>query len=235
MAAPVLTSDQARAIARCAKLAVARRLTIVGQGTCRVPGHEGARVWAVSSASRANHAHLVWIEGGRLLCSCEARRMRGYFTCSHAQAVRLRLVEERGGCRPIAVPFPAMGTPQPDPDPEPQPPTPGGTPPGGEPPRCPTCGQLADPDEITQLGECLACLEAAAALEVGAPYLCDCGATATGETAEGFICDACAAERERARRASVRTSVEAARQRATEAAARRRTGTATRRARRADR
>lgn len=72
-----------------AALARAERdgIAVVGQGTRK---SDGARVFAVSSASQPGRWYLVVIEAGRLHCDCPARSY-----CKHRAAVHARLIAER--------------------------------------------------------------------------------------------------------------------------------------------
>ena len=71
-----------------AALARAERdgIRVMGQGTRK---SDGARVFAVSSASQPGRWHLVVIEAGRLHCDCPARSY-----CKHRAVVHARLSAE---------------------------------------------------------------------------------------------------------------------------------------------
>lgn len=218
-AAPAyLHPGQQRAIVHSGELAIAKGLRIVGAGTCRVAGHVGEPVWAVSSASRPHLAHLVWVEHGRIMCDCEARRY-GRFTCAHAQLVRIQIVAERAAAISAPVALRSISAPEPTPapapvaeepaaepasepapvapedDPEPEPPTPPAAPAARA--ACPTCGGPVEPAEIEQLGECLNCLMMRADVEreerAGADWQRDEAERAAAEAAAQLPCWACGA------------------------------------------
>lgn len=215
MTAPVPSSLlpwQARAIAHSGELAISRGLQLVGRGTCRVPGHAGADVFAVASATRANLAHLVWIERGRIHCTCEARTLRHTLTCSHAQFVRLLIVAEHAAkfVAPAEPSAPVAPDSEPDPDPTPEPSGPRG-------PRCPSCAGPIDATELDELGECLNCLQMRAdyeraereefhrfaAAEASLPCWA-CGATPASEERGGIYCEKCLRLPEKERKARAR-------------------------------
>lgn len=183
---PPMSRRQLEAVERCASLAVSRGLRIVGRGRCRVPDFAGAPVWAVASASREGLCHLVWASGGRLLCSCEARRSRRVETCSHAQCVRLALLAERAALAAGSVPAvplvvaeagerseaplsrseagrvatAAMAVAEAAAESRAE----RGDSPAG--PVCPSCGFACSARELAELGECLDCVAASSARAV---------------------------------------------------------------------
>lgn len=89
-----MTQAQAEMAARASERAAIEGAHIIGHGTRK----DGRRVFAVSSATEANRAHLVVVTGSRLVCDCQAAKNGRY--CKHRSVVSARLMEEHSN-RPI--------------------------------------------------------------------------------------------------------------------------------------
>ena len=84
-----MTQTERAALDRALARAERDGIAVMGQGTRK---GDGARVFAVSSASQPGRWYLVAIEAGRLHCDCPARSY-----CKHRAAVHARLIAEHAG------------------------------------------------------------------------------------------------------------------------------------------